>query len=534
MTSHARRSSLVEISVHKQRRFDHSKINISSDKDNISHEEDNILTPRIKNINNFLLTKSNKSTRGKSNGIDTSGDFTNIVLSDNDEISSKNNSLNLEIKSNVFEKISSIISPRKCNSDSLLTLFSPRKIMLDDIISDSKTDNSYNDNSFDSSESSEYESEYESDESESSEEDSYNRDKNVNKDTYINPKNIYDHKIDITSQKYIDIINKSKEILKTPLGTDISSSAYQDGLFCRKMGLSSGLSSLFNFEYFLDTVYRSHLILNINTKIYLDDTHRINFPVLSPSQYGILKDILSRPGLEEYQYLITLQMLLKMHSSFCYYDPTISDFDWFDKPKKTNNLNISKIYSIPIFQYLILINRSVIRVFSDGEVEISSHPKKYNESSNSGWSRFYNDNGYFYSRGTHFAVIPRGSEYETKMLPLAICKYKDSKTNSEFEYPGILYEPVLLTDPLTPNEMMTLFLDGKYTTMDLDKIFRHEIGHGVYGLPHSMNRDVTMSSNESFMAEHNQPEDIKRAQKKAGKSKLLPKWRKLIKKWFHI
>ena len=94
-------------------------------------------------------------------------------------------------------------------------------------------------------------------------------------------------------------------------------------------------------------------------------------------------------------------------------------------------------------------------------------------------------------------------------------------------------------NPISGHEMQKLglkvqFLDGKYTTMDLDKIFRHEIGHGVYGLPHSMNRDVTMSSNESFMAEHNQPEDIKRAQKKAGKSKLLPKWRKLIKKWFHI
>lgn len=96
-------------------------------------------------------------------------------------------------------------------------------------------------------------------------------------------------------------------------------------------------------------------------------------------------------------------------------------------------------------------------------------------------------------------------------------------------------------NPISGNEMKKLGINvqyeddiPRYSTMDLDKIFRHELGHGVYGLPHSTSRNKTMSSNEGDMAEHNTDEDILRAQNKAGKSTLPEKWKKQIRKFFHI
>jgi hypothetical protein len=73
----------------------------------------------------------------------------------------------------------------------------------------------------------------------------------------------------------------------------------------------------------------------------------------------------------------------------------------------------------------------------------------------------------------------------------------------------------------------------RYSTMDLDKIIRHELGHGVFGLPHSINRNTTMSSNEGKMSEYNSQEDITRAQAKAGKSSIPKKWKLLMKKYLH-
>ena len=53
-------------------------------------------------------------------------------------------------------------------------------------------------------------------------------------------------------------------------------------------------------------------------------------------------------------------------------------------------------------------------------------------------------------------------------------------------------------------------------TFDLDKVLRHEFGHGVFGLPHSQYDNVIMSANENRMHEHLQDEDVIRAQAKAG------------------
>lgn len=53
-------------------------------------------------------------------------------------------------------------------------------------------------------------------------------------------------------------------------------------------------------------------------------------------------------------------------------------------------------------------------------------------------------------------------------------------------------------------------------TYDLDKVLRHENGHGIFGLPHSQSDNVIMSANESRMHEHLQDEDVVRAQAKAG------------------
>jgi len=53
-------------------------------------------------------------------------------------------------------------------------------------------------------------------------------------------------------------------------------------------------------------------------------------------------------------------------------------------------------------------------------------------------------------------------------------------------------------------------------TYDLDKVLRHEFGHGIFGLPHSQNNNVIMTGNESIMSEHLQDEDVIRAQAKAG------------------
>lgn len=74
----------------------------------------------------------------------------------------------------------------------------------------------------------------------------------------------------------------------------------------------------------------------------------------------------------------------------------------------------------------------------------------------------------------------------------------------------------------------------KGKTWDLDKVLRHEFGHGVFGLPHSQKEDRIMSANERYMAEYFTQEDILRAQAKAGIAKgLVHRLAKLM-RWYKV
>jgi hypothetical protein len=74
----------------------------------------------------------------------------------------------------------------------------------------------------------------------------------------------------------------------------------------------------------------------------------------------------------------------------------------------------------------------------------------------------------------------------------------------------------------------------KGKTWDLDKVLRHEFGHGVFGLPHSQSEARIMSGNESFMAEFFTGEDITRAQAKAGIREGFAHRLKQLTGWYKI
>lgn len=67
-------------------------------------------------------------------------------------------------------------------------------------------------------------------------------------------------------------------------------------------------------------------------------------------------------------------------------------------------------------------------------------------------------------------------------------------------------------------------------THDLDKVLRHEFGHGVFGLPHDVNSNNIMSGNYGVMREHLSDMDISRARAKAGTKQLHPN---ILKRWIN-
>lgn len=71
-------------------------------------------------------------------------------------------------------------------------------------------------------------------------------------------------------------------------------------------------------------------------------------------------------------------------------------------------------------------------------------------------------------------------------------------------------------------------------TWDLDKVLRHEFGHGVFGLPHSQREDRIMSANERYMAEFHTDDDIFRAQAKAGQRTGFAHRLKQMLRWYKI
>jgi len=87
-------------------------------------------------------------------------------------------------------------------------------------------------------------------------------------------------------------------------------------------------------------------------------------------------------------------------------------------------------------------------------------------------------------------------------------------------------DPIHYPVPRTTNPM------GK--TWDLDKVLRHEFGHGVFGLPHSQSEARIMSAGESYMAEHFHQEDILRAQNKAGIATGMLHRLKQLTGWYKI
>ena len=72
-----------------------------------------------------------------------------------------------------------------------------------------------------------------------------------------------------------------------------------------------------------------------------------------------------------------------------------------------------------------------------------------------------------------------------------------------------------LIDPIHYPNPVTAPVQGM--SWDLDKVIRHELGHGIFGLSHSQNKYRIMSGGYEIMDEHITPEDVVRAQAKAGK-----------------
>jgi len=87
-------------------------------------------------------------------------------------------------------------------------------------------------------------------------------------------------------------------------------------------------------------------------------------------------------------------------------------------------------------------------------------------------------------------------------------------------------DPIHYPDPITAPKQ------GK--SWDIDKILRHERGHGVFGLPHSKTEFNTMSGGYHIMSEQNTTEDILRAQAKAGKRNWLSRRYELLKQSYKI
>ena len=77
--------------------------------------------------------------------------------------------------------------------------------------------------------------------------------------------------------------------------------------------------------------------------------------------------------------------------------------------------------------------------------------------------------------------------------------------------------------------VLVQFLDGSYTTLDFDKIYGHELGHGT-GLPHDTEEDNMMSFRVDLMSEFPSDRDQARIIAKYGKRRMLF-WRR--KRWLN-
>jgi len=77
------------------------------------------------------------------------------------------------------------------------------------------------------------------------------------------------------------------------------------------------------------------------------------------------------------------------------------------------------------------------------------------------------------------------------------------------------------------------FPDQKYQTMDFDKLYGHELGHGM-GLPHDTEPDNMMAYREDLMTEYPSIRDIFRMQAKYGErgytTAILSRWLDWLKK----
>jgi len=94
-------------------------------------------------------------------------------------------------------------------------------------------------------------------------------------------------------------------------------------------------------------------------------------------------------------------------------------------------------------------------------------------------------------------------------------------------------------EPVYGSEMLARgtrvqYLNNMYSTIDLDKVLRHENGHGVAGLPHDPVDDTIMSSREPVMSKHLDIRSISRGQYKYGANSRFTKWKKMTHKWYAV
>ena len=71
-------------------------------------------------------------------------------------------------------------------------------------------------------------------------------------------------------------------------------------------------------------------------------------------------------------------------------------------------------------------------------------------------------------------------------------------------------------------------------THDLDQVLGHEIGHGIFGLPHSQGGLNIMSPNYGIMFEYLTDEDVVRAQAKAGERIIISRHVTRLLNWLKL
>ncbi len=152
--------------------------------------------------------------------------------------------------------------------------------------------------------------------------------------------------------------------------------------------------------------YQNYIISYQEKKIvepdrFLDERHRLYGSYLNIDQYIIFREILSRKSDLYQEYLINLQMELKLSHGCCYRKSFISLTD-----HTSTNQTLTDHKLIPqLYDYLVLVNRTIL-------------DDRVNE------DQIYRPHRRGYHNRTYFSLIPRNQVDQIALYPIAIGQHK--------------------------------------------------------------------------------------------------------------